>query len=88
MVIISVLVWQVSVYLIIIAIVFAYVYFHKIAYPEYHKDSNSKEDDLHYLKLKQDVGADFIITQLFYDCDAYLNWLDRCHSVGKQVYFS
>lgn len=55
------------------------------AYPECHKDSSSAAQDLNYLKLKQDLGADFIITQLFYDSDAFLNWLDKCATNGIEI---
>ncbi|TIB81087.1 methylenetetrahydrofolate reductase [Wallemia mellicola] len=55
------------------------------AYPESHKDSSDAAQDLKYLKLKQDLGADFVITQLFYDSDAYLNWLDKCLDIGIKI---
>lgn len=55
------------------------------AYPESHKDSSDAVQDLKYLKLKQDLGADFVITQLFYDSDAYLNWLDKCLDIGIKI---
>ena len=36
-------------------------------YPEAHPESNNFEDEIFFTKMKQDKGADFLITQLFYD---------------------
>jgi methylenetetrahydrofolate reductase (NADPH) len=51
-------------------------------YPEGHIASKNIEEDLKYLKEKVDAGADFIITQLFYDIDIFLQWVKRCREVG------
>lgn len=51
-------------------------------YPHGHEESKSFEDDLHFLKVKVDAGADFIITQLFYDCDVFLSFVKHCRRVG------
>ncbi len=56
---------------------------HSIAYPEGHIDNPDKEDDLKRLKEKVDAGADYIVTQLFYDVDLYLKWVQRCRSIGN-----
>jgi len=50
-----------------------------------HTESKTKEDDLKYLKRKVDAGADLIITQLFYDPEEYLNYLDECTKIGITV---
>jgi methylenetetrahydrofolate reductase (NADPH) len=51
-------------------------------YPAMHIESNSREDDLYFLKKKVDAGADFIITQLFYDPDEYLSYIKECNDYG------
>lgn len=50
-----------------------------------HTESKTKEDDLYYLKRKVDAGADLIITQLFYDPDEYLDYLEECKNIGINV---
>ena len=50
-------------------------------YPEGHPDGEYNQD-LIYLKQKVDAGADFIITQLFYDVDIFLNFVDDCRKIG------
>jgi len=54
-------------------------------YPEGHQDSESLEEDIKHLKEKVDAGADFIITQLFYDVDAYLDWVKKVRAIGITV---
>ncbi|CAO3699285.1 unnamed protein product [Rhizopus stolonifer] len=54
-------------------------------YPEGHIDCPSKEQDLLYLKQKVDAGADFILTQFFYDPEAFLKWVQRCRAIGIKV---
>ncbi len=41
--------------------------------------------DIDYLKQKIDAGADFIVTQLFYDVDVYVQFVKDCKSVGITV---
>lgn len=38
--------------------------------------------DIQYLKEKLDAGADFVISQLFYDTDRFIQWVQDCRSVG------
>lgn len=53
-------------------------------YPEGHIDQPDKELDMMYLKEKVDAGADYIVTQLFYDVDLFIKWVDQCRQVGKR----
>lgn len=55
------------------------------AYPEGHIENPDKEADLAHLKEKVDAGADYIVTQLFYDVDMYLEWLDRVKAMGIDI---
>lgn len=50
-------------------------------YPEGHPNG-SYESDLKYLKEKVDAGADFVITQLFYDCDQFLQFVKDARAMG------
>ncbi|MEM0354124.1 MAG: methylenetetrahydrofolate reductase [Thermoplasmata archaeon] len=51
-------------------------------YPEGHPKSNSIDEDIGYLKEKVDAGADFIITQLFYDVSVFIRWVEKCRKIG------
>ncbi|PCI98001.1 MAG: methylenetetrahydrofolate reductase [Flavobacteriales bacterium] len=50
-------------------------------YPEGHPQGDYKSD-LNFLKQKVDAGADFVITQLFYDVDLFLKFHDDCRAIG------
>lgn len=52
-------------------------------YPTPHQDSDDLESDLKWLKVKCDAGADFIITQLFYDVGGFEAWVKACRDRGK-----
>jgi methylenetetrahydrofolate reductase (NADPH) len=52
------------------------------AYPETHPDASSPQADLDNLRRKLDAGATRAITQLFFDADTFLRFLDRCLAVG------
>ncbi|MCX6124113.1 MAG: methylenetetrahydrofolate reductase, partial [Proteobacteria bacterium] len=51
-------------------------------YPEGHPEAKDKQSCVDYLKLKVNAGADFIVTQLFYDLEEYEGFLDRCAASG------
>jgi methylenetetrahydrofolate reductase (NADPH) len=57
----------------------------RLGYPEGHIENPDIELDLKYLKEKVDAGADFIITQLFYDTELFLNWVAKCREIGINV---
>ncbi len=52
------------------------------AYPEYHPQARSPRDDLLNFKRKVDAGADSVITQYFYNADAYDQFVDQAQSLG------
>lgn len=52
-------------------------------FPEGHPTSSEGIDkDIVYLKEKIDAGADFILTQFFYDSNVFLDFLEKCEDVG------
>jgi len=55
-----------------------------VGYPDGHLDSFVDEDtELIRLKEKVDAGADFIITQLFYDAEQFLSWYKKLRRKGS-----
>ncbi len=54
-------------------------------YPEKHEEAPNMESDIHYLKMKVDNGADYLITQMFYDNDKYFSFVERCRAEGINV---
>ena len=54
-------------------------------YPEGHTESVDLDADLKYVKLKVDNGADFLVTQLFYDNRHYYDFVERARAGGIGV---
>lgn len=51
-------------------------------YPEGHGDSDNKLIDIEYLFEKQEAGAEFVVTQLFYDVEGFVEWYRACRARG------
>jgi methylenetetrahydrofolate reductase (NADPH) len=54
-------------------------------YPEGHIDATSLDDDIAYLKRKVDNGAEYVVSQYFYDNDFFFDYVDKCRAAGVTV---
>ncbi len=54
-------------------------------YPEGHIEAESKDTDIEYLKLKVENGAEYIISNYFYDNQYYFDFVERCRAIGIDV---
>lgn len=54
-------------------------------YPEGHPESVNVQQDIDYLKLKQDLGADFAVTQLFFDNADFYRFRDAAQAAGVTI---
>lgn len=54
-------------------------------YPEKHFEAPNMESDLKYLKMKVDSGADYVVTQMFFDNQKYFDFVQACRDIGINV---
>ena len=54
-------------------------------YPEVHAGALSADDDIQRLKEKVDAGAEYVVTQMFFDNDVFFNFVMRCRDAGITV---
>ncbi|HMW96743.1 MAG TPA: methylenetetrahydrofolate reductase, partial [Flavobacteriales bacterium] len=54
-------------------------------YPEKHAEALNLTTDVAYLKRKVDAGAEYLVTQMFFDNTKYLGFVERCRNEGIKV---
>ena len=55
------------------------------AYPEKHMEAPSLDSDIHFLKKKIKKGAEYIVTQMFFDNQKYFDFVDKCRKADIEV---
>lgn len=55
------------------------------AYPEIHMEAESADTDLKFLKQKVDLGAEYIVTQMFFDNNKYFEFVQKCRKAGINI---
>ncbi|MEQ8712801.1 MAG: methylenetetrahydrofolate reductase [NAD(P)H] [Cyclobacteriaceae bacterium] len=54
-------------------------------YPEKHFEAPNMKLDLKYLKMKIEMGAEYVVTQMFFDNQKYFDFVDTCRAEGITV---
>ncbi|QYS86812.1 methylenetetrahydrofolate reductase [NAD(P)H] [Flavobacterium oreochromis] len=54
-------------------------------YPEKHMEAPSMDSDIHFMKQKIKNGADYIITQMFFDNQKFFEYVEKCRNAGITV---
>ncbi len=54
-------------------------------YPEKHEEAPNMESDIRYAKQKVENGADYLVTQMFFDNSKYFSFVERCRQEGITV---
>lgn len=54
-------------------------------YPEIHPESKNRVEDIEHLKQKVDCGVEFLTSQMFFDNDKFLNFVEMCRIKGINV---
>ncbi|MCH5230893.1 MAG: methylenetetrahydrofolate reductase [NAD(P)H] [Muribaculaceae bacterium] len=54
-------------------------------YPEKHEEAPNAESDLYYLKKKVENGADYLISQMFFDNKRFLDFVKKCRNEGITI---
>ena len=55
------------------------------AYPEMHPQAAKPSEDFEHFRRKVEAGADAALTQLFYNADAYFDFVERCEKAGIRI---
>lgn len=51
-------------------------------YPEIHEDAPNMDSDIYYMKKKAENGAEYFVTQMFFDNEKYYSFVERCRKEG------
>lgn len=54
-------------------------------YPEKHEESPNMDSEIYYTKKKVDNGAEYLVTQMFFDNSKYFKFVERCRAEGINV---